>query len=68
MSGGAACTCPRSATRRDTWRIVQYHCNHSKFNGSRYTPSDYSEIRCNRCHYVWRTRAAYVETLKMEEI
>jgi hypothetical protein len=37
--------------------------NHSAFNGYRYTPSDYSEVRCKTCDWRWRTRAKYVSRL-----
>lgn len=37
---------------------MQRYCNHSKFNGSRYTPSRYSEVRCRRCAHTWRTLAS----------
>ena len=46
------------------WEIRQYKCNHSAFNGYRYTPSDYSEIHCLECNHFWRTKADYVEELQ----
>lgn len=66
MSGGAACCCGARATaegRERYWRIVQYRCNHSSFNGCRKTRSDYSGLRCLACGAYWRTRAAYVDRL-----
>ena len=48
---------------REHWEILQYRCNHSRFNGGHYTPSDYSQLRCSLCGRVWRTKAAYVEQM-----
>lgn len=65
MSGGAACRCPEAAkpiTERG-WVVYQRKCNHSAFNGYRYTPSDYSDVGCQSCNRVWRTKAAYVDQL-----
>lgn len=56
MSGGRACNCkPRNI------EVLQRKCNHSAFNGYRYTPSDYSLVRCLKCGAVWRTKAKYVD-------
>jgi hypothetical protein len=71
MSGGTACKCgeaqePLSAAGNRParlWRVLQRHCNHSAFNGWRYTPSDYSSIACLRCGRCWRTKASYVAAL-----
>lgn len=64
MSGGKACTCkPQDRTK---WRVRQYRCNHSAFNGNRYTPSDYSALSCLGCGNAWRTKAAYVATITQE--
>lgn len=51
---------------RSFWVITQYKCNHSDFNGGRWTPSDYSEIICTHpeCHRRWRTTATYVEAIR----
>jgi len=61
MSQGVACTCKS----RRYWRVTQYRCNHSAFNGYKWTPSEYSEVRCLRCGSNWRTRAGYVYSLKI---
>ncbi len=45
------------------WRVMQYRCNYSAFNGYRRTASQYSAIRCLECNAYWRTKAAYVEEL-----
>jgi len=58
--GVYACTDP---THRAHHVVAQRRCNHSAFNGNRYTPSAYSEVRCTVCGRVWRTKAAYVDTL-----
>lgn len=71
-AGGPAC---RNSEHRPFWRIADYRCNHSAFNGYHYTPSDYSAIVCQakaelgpcnervQQNAWWRTKAAYVEQL-----
>ena len=67
MSGGQICRCPESKKplleRR--WRVTQYRCNHSAYNGYRYTPSAYSNIICEvtGCTGSWRTKASYADAL-----
>ena len=65
MSGGVHCV-DKVGTHRagGHWVVVQRNCNHSKFSGSRYTPSDYSEVRCLECGHFWRTKAKYVDELR----
>jgi hypothetical protein len=63
MGAGLACRCPEPD--RSKWVIVQFRCNHSAFSGYHRTPSAYSGIRCLGCGTFWRTKAAYVETLRM---
>lgn len=66
MSGGVCCQCDerkKPMTAR-AWVVLHYKCNYSAFNGYRYTPSKYSEVRCTVCGVRWRTTAAYVETLQ----
>lgn len=60
-----ACKCieRKKPANQRKWRILQYKCNHSAFNGWRYQRSDYSAITCLRCRMVWRTKANYVEQL-----
>lgn len=62
MSGGRGCRC--KIKNHDNWRVLQYKCNHSAFNGYNYTPSDYSSITCVECHSCWRTKAKYVDKLQ----
>lgn len=58
------CRCPGSRAERMTnWVVSVLRGNYSAFNGYRFTPSDYSEVRCERCGVRWRTKAAYVDTL-----
>jgi hypothetical protein len=74
VSGGPSCNClerkepitvPAGINRPGRlWRVVDYKCNYSKFNGSRYTPSQYSLLHCLRCGRFWRTKASYVDTLQ----
>lgn len=57
--------CPRCKYTGTEKLVVETRmCNYSKFNGSRYTPSSYSGIRCLNCRYPWRTRAAWVDDLR----
>jgi len=44
---------------RKYWRVVDWKCNHSAFNGYHTTPSDYSALVCLRCLHHWRTNAKY---------
>lgn len=62
-----ACKCieRKKPANQRKWRILQYKCNHSAFNGWRYQRSDYSAITCLRCRMVWRTKANYVEQLPL---
>ena len=57
------CTC----TSRSAWTVADRECNHSAFNGYRWTPSAYSAVVCARylggCGVRWRTKAAYVGAL-----
>lgn len=70
MSANVPCKCglpygpaaPKEV--RENWRVRQRGCNHSAFNGRRYTPSDYSEVTCLRCNGSWRTKASYVVELQ----
>lgn len=57
-------TCSRD--HRDHWVVTMRNGNASAFNGYRWTPSAYSEVRCTApgCeHGPWRTKAAYVRDL-----
>jgi hypothetical protein len=49
---------------RAFWRVTVREGNYSAFNGGRFTPSAYSEVKCAECGRVWRTKAAYVQTLR----
>lgn len=68
MSARVKCTCGRKPGDHTDLAVTSYKCNHSAFNGYRYTPSNYSQVRCLRpgCFGSWRTDAAYVETLPRE--
>jgi hypothetical protein len=59
MSSGRVCR----QHGREHWYVVVYRANRSAFNGYRFTPSDYSQVRCAKCGATWRTKAAYVERL-----
>ena len=69
MSSGRMCVCPKykDHSERKNWQVIQYHCNHSAFNGYRRTFSDYSSVECTKCHQIWRTKAAYVDELPKED-
>lgn len=65
MSGGTRCKCEQSKkpiTERG-WRVSQRFCNHSAFNGYKYTPSAWSAVQCLHCVRTWRTKAKYVNQL-----
>lgn len=66
MSGGYFCNCGERTlpVRERKWVVYQRRCNHSAFNGYRYTPSDWSSIGCLTCGNTWRTKAAYVDDLR----
>lgn len=68
MSGGRGCACRdlRLCDRKRYWRVTMYRANMSAFNGYHRTPSRYSEVTCQRCGVRWRTGAAYVERLIVE--
>ena len=65
MSQGIPCKCEqRNRPVKDrNWRILNYKCNYSAFNGYHYTPSDYSSVTCDSCGAVWRTKAAYTRVI-----
>lgn len=51
----------------ELWRIVDYKCNYSAFNGYACTPSPYSALRCIQCGERWRTKAEYVNRVGHDE-
>jgi hypothetical protein len=58
------CRCEGSrAERMRQWIVTVLRANYSAFSGYRWTPSDYSEVRCRRCGARWRTKASYVDRL-----
>ena len=67
MSSGAFCIC--KPVDRAVWRVMHRNHNHSYFEypkgGEHY--SQYSTVRCTKCHSVWHTKAAYVLSLKDED-
>ena len=68
MSSSRMCICPKDKDHgeRKNWRVIQYRCNHSAFNGYHRTFSDYSTVACNKCSQTWRTKASYVDELPKE--
>jgi hypothetical protein len=60
-------TCGPLATRsvKKPVRLVvtQRECNHSAFNGYRWTSSAYSTVMCINCQGHWRTKGAFVGRL-----
>jgi hypothetical protein len=60
-----ACEC-KGIDRRRSWVVMHRNCNYSAFSGYRWTPSDYSEVKCLVCGRRWRTKAAYVRQLPDE--
>jgi hypothetical protein len=76
MSGGTSCSCSErqrpltvpagSNDRPRQWFVLQRQCNHSAFNGYRWTRSAYSSLRCAVCGAIWRTKADYVDQLRSD--
>lgn len=66
MGMGPACQCyeRRKPIGERNWRIMQYRCNHSAFNGYHETYSEWSAIVCNTCYAYWRTKADYVDHVR----
>ena len=66
MSVSFGCRCPerRKPVGERRWVVVMRQCHYSTFSGRRYTPSDWSLIRCLNCGAVGRTKAAYVAELR----
>jgi len=65
MGMSISCHCEergKSPTRR-AWGVAQRRCNHSAFNGYRWTPSDYSDVVCLVCGGHGRTKADYTAVL-----
>jgi hypothetical protein len=62
MSGGNPCSC--EVKDHANWRVRDYKCNYSAFNGYHQTRSDYSSVSCLKCGHWWRTKAHYVDGLK----
>lgn len=72
LGGNGKWGCPKH--RGEKLVVTARNCNHSAFNGYRWTPSDYSQVRCiapvdkhhssdGVCGHTWRTKAAYVDDL-----
>ncbi|MFA5323306.1 MAG: hypothetical protein WC373_11600 [Smithella sp.] len=66
MSCGGFCTCDERKKPLDqrNWKVFARNSNHSAFNGRKWTPSNYSAVRCLSCQAIWRTKAKYVNHLK----
>ena len=60
MSQGTSC---KVADHKKHWSVIQRKCNASAFNGYQITPSDYSAVLCPLCPTIWRTKAAFVDSL-----
>lgn len=62
MSISFKCKCPerKKPVLERNWRVVDYKCNYSAFNGYKRTPSDYSEVECLSCGARGRTKANFV--------
>lgn len=70
MSGGNVCKCSeaKKPIEQRNWVVMDYKCNYSAFSGWKYTPSDYSSVRCVECGCTWRTKAGYVDSLRRFKI
>lgn len=65
MAVSFSCKCGErhKPAKRRAWAVYQRMCNHSAFNGRRFTPSDYSDLVCHVCGAVGRTKAGYVKDI-----
>lgn len=56
--GGEACSCPerKKPKKERAWHYVVYKGNYSAFSGYRFTPSNYSLVKCRCCGASWRTK------------
>ena len=67
MAVGFSCKCPerKKPVKQRNWVVTQYKWNSGDFvvDGGEY--SDYSEVRCLSCCSRGRTKAQYVESLKL---
>ena len=65
MSAHIKCSCGREKRDHSDLVVVKRNFNRSAFNGYRYTPSDYSLVKCTRpgCFGMWRSKSRYVDTL-----
>jgi hypothetical protein len=63
MSGGTACREPR--LHREKWYVPagRRNVNVSAFSGYRTRWSDYSDVICEVCPALWRSKARYVDDL-----
>lgn len=65
MSANVPCRCPDpKIAKRDSWFVSRRNYHRSAFNGYRETWSDYSSVECAACGSGWRTKAAYVASLR----
>lgn len=63
-SKGIACKCNlKKVEKMKNWVVVTYRGNKSAFNGYKFTPSEFSEIKCNKCGNTWRTKMNYVQII-----
>lgn len=68
MSVSFSCKCEersKKLVQQRNWVVIEYRCNYSAFNGYHYTSSDYSLVMCLTCGAIGRTKAKYVEDLKI---
>lgn len=68
VSFNCKCEERRKPVAERNWFVIQHRCNHSAFNGYRWTPSEHSTVQCRSCSAVGRTKAAYVDHLTIDEI
>ncbi|MBW2005880.1 MAG: hypothetical protein JRI72_15025 [Deltaproteobacteria bacterium] len=70
MSASFNCHCAerKKPAHERKWVVIVRKGNYSAFNGYRFTPSDYSKVRCLACGAIGRTKAKYVDSLPDEKI
>jgi hypothetical protein len=70
MAQGFSCKCPERQKPIDerNWSLVQYRWNSGAFTSSNGEPSEYSTVICESCGRSGRTKANYVDDLRLLQI
>jgi hypothetical protein len=60
MSGGKGCTC--EVKDHKNWVVTRRNQNNSYFEAPKGQAhySNYSDVRCKKCHALWRCKCKYI--------